>query len=123
MGKLELQVLRCSEPADPAPDRGPRSDPVSALVTRWREQASAYEQDVMPGAAVLRRVADELEEAVRRWALEELTPTEAAKERGCHPSTIRREFPGQKRIRRAEALRRGAGGPDLAGAILRAGGR
>lgn len=97
---------------------------LGGLITRWREQAAAYERDAQPGATLLRRVADELEEALLRHELEELTTAEAAKEEGCHPSTIRRRFPGRKTIRRAELTAKGAaGGPDLAGEFLRAGGR
>lgn len=92
------------------------------LVARWREQAEAYEVDTQPGAGLLRRVADELEEALLQHELEELTPTQAAVEEGCHSSTIRRKFPGRKTVTRAELAgkRRGnVDGPDLAEEVLR----
>jgi hypothetical protein len=34
------------------------------LVARWRDEAALYARDGMPGAALLRRVADELEAAL-----------------------------------------------------------
>ena len=88
------------------------------LVSRWRDQAAAYEQDGQPGASLLRRVATDLEGALRQHALEELTPTEAAREEGCNPSTIRRRFPGRRRVTRAELRGKGRGGPDIVGEIL-----
>ncbi len=89
------------------------------LVTRWRREADAYARDGQPGAALLRRVATELEETRRQHELEELSVKDAAVERGCDPSTIRRRFPGRKRITRAELWGKGTGGPDLARRVLR----
>lgn len=95
------------------------------LVVYWREQAAGYEQDGQPGAAVLRRVAAELDEALHREALEELSISRAAAESGYSASQLRRRFPGQRTIRRsdlpAKGRKVGQGGPDLAGAILRGG--
>jgi len=95
-------------------------DPLAALVARWREQAAAYEEDGQPATRVLRRVAQELDEAVRQWALEQITPAQAAQEQNCHASTIRRKFPGRRRVSREEVLRARVCGPDLAGVILAA---
>jgi hypothetical protein len=98
----------------------PVSAPLAALIARWREQAAAYEEDGQPAAFVLRRVAQDLDETVRQWLLEQITPAQAAQEQNCHASTIRRRFPGRRRISREEVLRECVGGPDLAGAILAA---
>ncbi len=93
---------------------------LTKLVAFWREQAAAYEQDGQPGTALLRRVATELDEAVRGLGLEELTVAQAAAESGYSASQLRRRFPGQRTIRRADLPRKGRhGGPDLAGAVLR----
>jgi len=85
------------------------------LVTRWRTQAAAYEQDGQPGAAVLRRVADELEATLTQHELEQLTIAEAARESGYSESQIRRRFPGRQTVPRAELPRKGsrALGPSL----------
>ena len=90
------------------------------LVARWRAQADAYETDGQSGAALLRRVATELEEALLAHALETLTVAEAAQESGYSASQLRRRFPGQRTIRRADLPRKAGGlnGPDLAGALL-----
>ena len=94
---------------------------LAALVARWRAQADAYEADGQPGASLLRRVATELEEALRAHALEALTVAEAARESGYSASQLRRRVPGPRAIRREDLPRkaRGANGPDLAGALLR----
>lgn len=99
---------------------GDSTSGLAALVTRWRDQAAAYEADGQPGAALLRRVAGELDEAMRRQALEQLTVAQAAQESGYSESQLRRRFRGQRTIRRQDLPRKGKqGGPDLAGAILR----
>lgn len=93
---------------------------LAELVSRWRSDAERFEQlGYTEAAAHARAYAAELDEALRQHALEELTPAQAAEERGCDPSTIRRRFPGRKTITRAELYHGGAPGPDLAGAILR----
>ena len=90
------------------------------LVRCWRAQADAYEQDGQSGAALLRRVAAELDAALRQAALEELTVAQAAAESGYSASQLRRRFPGQRTIRRAELPRKGGqGGPELAATVLR----
>jgi DNA-directed RNA polymerase specialized sigma24 family protein len=93
------------------------------LVARWQADAERLEElGQGPAAQQARCYADELETVLRERELEELTPTEAAQEEGCSPSTIRRRFPGRKTISRAELKEQGRGnvdGPDLAGALLR----
>jgi hypothetical protein len=97
---------------------------LAELVARWRKEAELFERR---GQVELARCAasyaQELEVWHRQYALEELTPVQAAAERGCDPSTIRREFPRKKRITRAEVWGNGRGSdhglPDLAGAIVR----
>lgn len=93
---------------------------LAEIVARWRKDAVLLrEHGAVEAAATKERDAAELEEALRQLALEELTPAQAAEERGCDPSTIRRRFPGRKTISRAELYHGGTAGPDLAGAILR----
>ncbi|HEX9282365.1 MAG TPA: hypothetical protein VEK77_13080 [Gemmatimonadales bacterium] len=110
---------RATGPRVPALDSS--ADPL-ALVARWRAQAAAYEQDGQPGAALLRRVAEELERAQREHALAELTMAQAAAESGYSASQLRKRFPGRRTVRRLDLPRKGGGqgeGPDLARAILR----
>ncbi len=58
--------------------------PLRELPDRWREQAEAYEQDAVPGhAAVLRRLASELDAVLGEWWTESLGIEEAADEVGC----------------------------------------
>ena len=80
---------------------------VPELVAAWRVQADAYERDGQPGAALLRRVAAELEQALTRAELEELTIPDAARETGYSESQLRRRFPGRHTIPRAELPRKG----------------
>jgi excisionase family DNA binding protein len=104
-------------------------DPLEALAAAWREQAARYEADGQPGAALLRRVAGELEAAVRALAIEALTLREAAAELGLSYSTVQRkvatgELPNagtthRPRVRRCDLRRRGpTGGPDLVAEVL-----
>lgn len=98
------------------------NDSFATLVNRWREQAAVYEQDNVPGhAALLRRVATELDELVRQQDLEELTVAEAAKESGYTAAALRLRFPGQRTIQRKDLPRKGSRrlGPDLASRVLR----
>ncbi len=92
--------------------------PLRELPARWRDDADRFERDAVPGhATVLRRVADELAEALDRWWLEELTLEQAAEERDQSYDTIQRrvasgDLPnvGRKhrpRVRRADLYRRG----------------
>ncbi len=92
--------------------------PLRELADRWQEEADRFERDAVPGhAAVLRRVADDLTQALDRWWLEELTLEQAAEERGQSYDTIQRrvasgDLPnvGRKhrpRVRRADLYRRG----------------
>lgn len=102
------------------PSRPDERVTLAELVARWRAEADAYEQDGQPGAALLRRVAAELDAALRREALEELTIAQAAAESGYSASQLRRRFPGQRTVQRARLPRKGGqGGPDLAAAVLR----
>jgi len=59
------------------------------LVSRWREQAAAYERDGQPGAKLLRRVADELENMWSDWYIEPLTIAQAARESGYTEDYLR----------------------------------
>ena len=60
------------------------------LVAQWREQASAYDRDGQPGAKLLRRVADELEQMWSDWSTEPLTIAQAARESGFSKAHLRR---------------------------------
>jgi hypothetical protein len=95
---------------------------LAELVTRWREEAELLRSHgALEAAATKARDATELDEALRRHVLEELTIGAAAAETGYSASQLRRRFPGQRTIRRADLPRKGGqGGPDLAAAILRA---
>jgi hypothetical protein len=90
------------------------------LVARWRADADRLEQLGLSAAATQARCyADELEETLRQAELEELPLSVAAAESGYSESQLRRRFPGQPTIRRAELPRKGGhGGPDLAGAVI-----
>ena len=87
------------------------------LAARWREQAEGYARDGATGqAAVLRRVADELEEGRRAWCEAELSLAEAAEESGYSTDRLRElvaegRLPaagasGALRVRRADLPRR-----------------
>lgn len=109
-----------------------------ALPVKWRAEADAYKRDGVPGhAALLRRVAEELEAAWREHELEALTLEQAAEESGYSYSALQKkiasgELPnaGSKhrpRVRRRDLPKKGARGglqlvtgePDLAGERLR----
>lgn len=61
------------------------------LAARWREDADRYERDGVPGhAALLRRVAAELEQVGTAGQGEALTVEDAARECGYSASQIRR---------------------------------
>lgn len=90
---------------------------LGSLSTRWREQAEAYARDgATAQAAVLRRVADELEAVWREWREAELTLGEAAAESGYSKDRLRELVaegrlpavgaPGELRVRRADLPRR-----------------
>lgn len=74
-------------------------------------------------ADALASCATELDEALQQTALEELTVTQAAVESGYSASALRRRFPGQRTIRRADLPQKGGraapDGPDLAAELLR----
>lgn len=90
------------------------------LVARWRVEADAYERDGVPGhAALLRRVATELEGWWRSYESEELTVAQAAAESGYSRDRLRelvraRRLPdarppgsrGEIRLRRADLPRK-----------------
>jgi hypothetical protein len=92
---------------------------LSALSARWRAQADDYARDgATAQAAVLRRVADELDAGWRAWREAELTLTEAATESGYSTDRLRELVvegrlpgagtPGDLRLRRADLPRRPA---------------
>ncbi len=94
--------------------------PLRELADRWREEAERYEADAVPGhAALLRRVADELEETLGKWWTEPLGIEEAADEVGCAYDAMAKRLrrgtvlntgrPGAPRIRRCDL--HGGGGP------------
>lgn len=98
--------------------------PLRDLADRWREQAQGYERDGFGSpAALLRRVADDLAEALDRWWTEELTLEQAAAELGRSYDTVQRkirsgELPnagrkGRPLVRRCDlhSLESGAAGP------------
>lgn len=97
--------------------------PAEALVTRWRDEADEYERDgaLVPAARLLRRVADELENAVPAYRLEPLTVKQAARESGYSESRLRDYLnngtvpnagePGAPRIRRCDLPRKPAHTP------------
>lgn len=86
------------------------------LAQKWREEAAVYERDGQPGAAMLRRVANELEEHEENWDNEVLTLDEAAAESGYHKDSLSRMMsegkvpnagkPGAPRIRRRDLPRK-----------------
>ena len=67
----------------------PALDP---LATRWRTEAALYERDhaLVDGSGQLRRVADELEAALREHEQVTLTLKEAAEESGYSEEHLRR---------------------------------
>ena len=94
--------------------------PLRELPERWREEAERYVADGVPGhAALLRRVADELEETLGEWWTEPLGIEEAADEVGCAYDAMAKRLrrgtvqntgrPGAPRIRRCDL--HGDGGP------------
>ena len=92
--------------------------PFRDLTGNWREEADAYERDgaLVSADVLLRRVADELMEALDQWWMEELKIEEAAEERGQSYDTIQRQVAtgkitnvGRKhrpRVRRADLYRK-----------------
>jgi hypothetical protein len=89
------------------------------LAARWRDQADAYARDGATGqAAVLHRVADELDAAWRAWREAELTIAEAAAESGYSTDRLRElvaegKLPavggrGELRVRRVDLPRKPA---------------
>ncbi len=99
------------------------------LVTVWRQQSAAYDRDGQPGARLLARCADELEEALRASDDASLTLTEAARVSGYSTDHLRRELreghipnAGRKhapRIRRGDLPRKPGHGSDLTLALSR----
>lgn len=67
--------------------------PLRDLAARWREEAQGYERDGFGSpAALLRRVADDLAEALDGWWTEELTLEQAAAEFGRSYDTVQRKI-------------------------------
>ncbi len=102
---------------------------LEALAAMWREQAATYTADGWTApAAMLRRVASELDAARRLDATEALTLHEAAAELGVSYSTVQRHVAtgslrnaGTKhrpRVRRCDLQGDGTG-PELARTVLR----
>src|SRR5437879_2720075 len=92
-------------------------DPVShPLAEHWRHEAAGYERDGQPGAAILRRVADELEAWIERREGELLDLTSASAASGYSPDQLRRYLddgrlsnygrPGSPKIRRGDLPRK-----------------
>jgi excisionase family DNA binding protein len=92
--------------------------PLDQLATQWREEAARYAGDGVPAsAALLRRVAGEIEAAERAWTTEPLTLQQAAEELGVSYSTMHRwvragRIPnagrkGAPRVRRCDLRRPG----------------
>ena len=72
------------------PERAVKLDVLRTVADRWREEATAYERDGVPGhAALLRRVADELTAAWQEWCAEELDTAQAAAESGYSETRLR----------------------------------
>lgn len=102
------------------------------LTDRWREEADRYERDgaLVQAAVLLRRVGDDLTEALNHWWMQELTLEEAADERGLAYDTIQRRVAsgglpnvGRKhrpRVRRKDLYRKDAvgNGDDRIGDIM-----
>ena len=100
-------------------------NPLLGLVERWRGEADAYARDGVPGhAALLRRVADELEAAWRTWWTEGLSIAQAVIESGYSEDRLRElvregKLPdarpvgsrGEMRIRRCDLPRRPSAAP------------
>lgn len=95
---------------------------VADLVGRWRHEAGILRRrGAVPQAEALESCAAELEEAVRAHTLAELTIAQAAAESGYSESQLRRRFPGQPTVRRADLPQKGrtrAGGPNLVATLL-----
>ena len=94
------------------------------LVAKWREEVALLEhRGLVREAAMVKSYADDLEQLAGERELEELTIREAAAESGYSESQLRRRFKSMKRIPRQalpkKGARRGVGGPDLAGEVLR----
>jgi predicted DNA-binding protein (UPF0251 family) len=115
-------VSRALQGTTEARARPPRPDELPA---RWQEEAEFLRANGAVEAAVAKsRAAIELAEAIQMYDLEQLTVSQAAEESGVSQSQLRRRFPGQRTIRRADLPRKGKrGGLDLAGEILRKAGR
>ena len=84
-----------------------------SVATTWRCQAERYERDGIRGhAALLRRVADDLEDALSEWWTAELTLEEGAAEIGSAYDTLQRKVrlgklpnvgrKGRPRVRRCD---------------------
>ncbi len=90
------------------PERAVNLDALRAVADRWREEAAVYERDgVLGHAAVLRRLASELEAVLAEWWVEPLGIEEAADEVGCAYEAM------AKRIRRGSLPNAGEKGRPL----------
>ena len=104
-----------------------------SLSGRWRDEADRFERDAVPGhAAVLRRVAGELDDVLRAWWTEPLRLQEAAEEAGLEYRAIQKRVErgrvpnvgkkGAPRVRRCDLYEGGprleTGEPDLAEEVL-----
>ena len=86
------------------------------LAEKWRDEAASYERDGQPGAAILRRVADELEAWIEKHDDEPLSLVAASAASGYSPDQLRRYLdegrlkdhgrPGRPQIRRGDLPRK-----------------
>jgi len=81
---------------------------LSALALRWREEAAVLRRRGAESlAAVLEQCAVELADAQAAEASEGLSIADAARASGYSTSQLRRLFPGQNRITRADLPHKG----------------
>ena len=108
------------------------------LADQWRREAASYERDGQPGAAILRRVADELDAWIEKHDGELLDLTTASGVSGYSTDQLRRFLdahrltdygrPGSPKVRRGDLPKRlppapkkprtPEGLPDLASEVL-----
>ena len=76
--------MRCPHPTDVA-------NALEQLEARWLDEASGYERDgvMVRGDRLLRRVAEEMRQAMRDFRLQPLTMRQAAQESGFTESRLR----------------------------------
>ncbi len=62
---------------------------VTDLAARWRAEADRFEELGQPGARLVVKYAEELEEAAQKWELEAIPIEQAVKESGYSPVHLR----------------------------------